>query len=100
MEMKFHDAAAIGTIGSQDRGSQDSSENTPDSNGKTFEENISRLETLARQLERGDLSLEDALEFYKEGVTLIGYCQRSLARAAKEIEILTEGLSDERGSSG
>jgi len=72
----------------------------PGGNGKAFEENLARLETLTRQLERGDLSLEDALECYKEGVALIGYCQRSLDRAAKEIEILTEGLGDERGSSG
>ncbi len=69
-------------------------------NGKSFEENIARLEALTRQLERGDLSLEEALERYKEGVSLIGYCQRSLERAAKEIEILTDGLNNERESSG
>ena len=61
-------------------------------NGKSFEENIARLETLVRQLERGELSLEDALACYKEGVALIGYCQQSLEYAAKEVELLTEGI--------
>ena len=67
---------------------------------KSFEENIARLEALVRQLEHGDLGLEDALERYKEGIALIGSCQRGLERAAKEIEILTEGLNNERESSG
>ena len=58
-------------------------------NGKSFEENMARLETLVRQLERGELSLEKALECYKEGVALIGFCQHSLDRAAKEVESLT-----------
>jgi exodeoxyribonuclease VII small subunit len=61
-------------------------------NGKPFEENMARLETLVRQLERGELSLEDALLFYQEGVALVGYCQKSLERTAKEVEILTEGM--------
>ena len=69
-------------------------------NGKSFEENMTRLETLVRQLERGELKLEEALACYQEGVALIGYCQRSLSRTAKEIEILTEGLGNERKLSG
>ena len=61
-------------------------------NGKSFEENMARLETLVRQLERGELSLEDALVCYQEGVALVGLCQKSLERTAKEVEILTESL--------
>ena len=62
-------------------------------NEKPFEENLARLETLVRQLERGELSLEDALICYQEGVALVGYCQQSLERTAKEVEILTEKLN-------
>jgi len=62
-------------------------------NGKPFEENIARLETLVRQLERGELSLEDALVCYQEGVALVGYCQQSLERTAKEVELLTDKLT-------
>lgn len=66
---------------------------TASGNGKSFEENMARLETLVRQLERGDLSLEDALKCYQEGVALVGYCQRSLERTAGEVEILTEAIN-------
>ncbi|MCL1804431.1 MAG: exodeoxyribonuclease VII small subunit [Clostridiales bacterium] len=66
-------------------------------NGKTFEENMTRLETLVRQLERGELSLEDALACYQEGVALIGYCRQSLERTAGEVEILTESLKRNEG---
>ena len=63
-------------------------------NGKSFEENMARLEVLVRQLERGELSLETALECYKEGVVLVGFCQQSLERTAKEVEILTKTMSE------
>jgi len=63
------------------------------SNGKSFEENIARLEILVRQLERGELSLEDALSCYQEGVALVGYCRQSLERTAHEVEVLTDSIS-------
>lgn|GEM_PF-1679053 len=62
-------------------------------NDKPFEENMARLEALVRQLERGELTLEEALACYQEGVALVGYCQQSLERTAKAVEILTEGLA-------
>jgi exodeoxyribonuclease VII small subunit len=61
-------------------------------NGKSFEENMLRLETLVRQLERGELSLEDALASYQEGVALAALCQKSLERISGEVELLTESL--------
>ncbi len=70
-------------------------EETLFSNGKSFEENINRLEILVRQLERGELSLEEALVCYQEGVALVRFCQQSLERTAKEVEILTEAMAKE-----
>ena len=64
----------------------------------SFEENMARLEELVRQLERGELSLENALNCYQEGVNLVGLCQSSLDRAAKEVEILTETLKKDNPS--
>jgi exodeoxyribonuclease VII small subunit len=61
-------------------------------NGKSFEENMARLEKLVRQLEQGELGLEDALKCYQEGVALVGYCQQSIERTAKEVEVLTESM--------
>ena len=71
----------------------DSKETNAIGNGKSFEENITRLETLVRQMERGELSLEDALTCYQEGVALVGYCRHSLERTAREVEVLTESIS-------
>ena len=48
---------------------------------------------LVSQLERGELSLEDALKCYQEGVALVGYCQKSLERTAAEVEVLTERMN-------
>ena len=62
-------------------------------NGKSFEENMARLEMLVSQLERGELSLEDALKCYQEGVALAGYCRQSLERTATEVEVLTESMN-------
>jgi exodeoxyribonuclease VII small subunit len=64
----------------------------PAGNGKPFEENMARLESLVRQLEQGELSLENALKCYQEGVALVGYCQQSIERTAAEVEILTESM--------
>ncbi len=58
-------------------------------NNLSFEENLARLETLTRQLERGELGLEESLARYQEGVGLIRVCQKSLDRAAEQIKILT-----------
>ncbi|MEA4891803.1 MAG: exodeoxyribonuclease VII small subunit [Peptococcaceae bacterium] len=55
----------------------------------SFEENLARLETLVRQLERGELGLEESLARYQEGVGLIRQCQKSLDRAAEQMKILT-----------
>ena len=40
------------------------------------------------KLESGDLSLEDNLKLYEEGVKLIKFCSDKLNEAEKKIEIL------------
>lgn len=60
---------------------------------RSFEENMAKLEKLVSQLERGELSLEEALKCYEEGVALVDYCHKTLDRAANAIEVLTDKLS-------
>ncbi|MBU3759033.1 MAG: exodeoxyribonuclease VII small subunit [Candidatus Omnitrophica bacterium] len=57
-----------------------------------FEKAMEKLEKLVEDLESGDLSLEDALKKYEEGVRLSHVCQERLTQAEKKIEILTRGL--------
>jgi exodeoxyribonuclease VII small subunit len=72
----------------------DEDERVVGGNGKSFEENLARIESLVRQLERGDLSLEESLACYQEGVTLVAYCHKNLDQAAKAIELLTGEIFD------
>lgn len=61
---------------------------------KTFEEALRELEGIVNRLEEGDLPLEEALQFFEEGVKLSRYCHTKLDEAQKRVEIL---LKDERG---
>lgn len=53
-----------------------------------FEEALGRLEELVQTLERGDLSLDDSLKAFEEGVKLSKSCLKLLDDAEKRVEIL------------
>lgn len=55
-----------------------------------FEENLTALETVVERLERGDLSLEDSVRLFEEGVKLSGACRTELDSAEGRIQILVE----------
>ena len=55
---------------------------------KSFEDALEKLENITRELEEGELSLEDALKHFDEGVKLAEYCNSKLSDAQKKIEIL------------
>lgn len=57
-----------------------------------FEKAMEKLEKIVSELESGDISLEEALKKYEEGVRLSQICQERLSQAEKKIEILTRGL--------
>ena len=61
---------------------------------KSFEEALRRLEEIAEQLEGGDLSLDDALAAFEEGISLVGLCRRLLDRAEKKIQRLSKMTPD------
>ena len=46
-----------------------------------FEESITKLETLVERMENGDLSLEESLKTFEEGIKLTRECQRALKTA-------------------
>jgi len=55
---------------------------------KSFEEALSKLERITKELEEGDLSLEESLKYFDEGVKLAEYCNGKLNDAQKKVEIL------------
>jgi len=60
-----------------------------------FEEALKKLEKIVGELEDGNLSLDDALERYEEGIRLAKMCSKKLEVAKKKVEIL---LKSEDGS--
>lgn len=55
-----------------------------------FEEAFARLETLVEEMEHGDLSLEELLARFEEGVGLVRVCQEFLKRAQERVEQFVE----------
>ena len=60
-----------------------------------FEEALAGLERIVRDLEGGDLPLDDALRLFEEGVRLSRLCSAKLDEAEKRIEILMKGADGE-----
>lgn len=57
-----------------------------------FDAALAQLEALVARMERGDLTLEQSLEAYAQGVTLVGACQKSLDAAEQRVQVLQDGL--------
>jgi len=55
-----------------------------------FEDALKKLEKLVEDLESGELSLDESLAKYEEGVKLVRICQNKLEQAKKKIEILVK----------
>ncbi len=55
---------------------------------RTFEESLNELERIVKQLENGDLPLEESLKLFEEGVMLSRSCRERLTVAERRIEVL------------
>ena len=55
---------------------------------KSFESSLEALERIVRDLEQGELPLEQSLELFEQGVKLSRECQERLNQAERRIEIL------------
>lgn len=56
---------------------------------KSFEEMMQNLEAIAKDLESGDLSLDDSVKKFEEGMKISKECSKILEDAEKKITILT-----------
>ncbi len=61
---------------------------------ESYEDLVQRLEASVERLEGSDLSLDQALAAYEEGVSLAAQCQKLLDAAQQRIETLREGGED------
>lgn len=55
-----------------------------------FEATLKELEELVKQMEAGDLGLEDSLAAFERGVKLTRQCQAALKNAELRVRALTE----------
>lgn len=62
---------------------------------QTFEASLKKLEKIVGQLEDGDLSLEESLKLFEDGVKLSRECRKRLDQAERRIEVL---LKDNEGN--
>lgn len=53
-----------------------------------FEKKLNRLEEIVGQMEAGDVSLEDSLKFFEEGVKLSRECNSQLSQAEQKVKLL------------
>ncbi|QBP40941.1 exodeoxyribonuclease VII small subunit [Paenisporosarcina antarctica] len=51
----------------------------------SFDQAIQQLEEIVRQLEQGDVPLEDAISLYKKGMGLSTLCHSKLQNAEKQL---------------
>ncbi len=57
---------------------------------KKFEDAMDRLEKIVQSLESGDLSLEDSIKAFEEGMKLARFCSEKLEEAEKKVTMLVE----------
>ncbi|HXF59692.1 MAG TPA: exodeoxyribonuclease VII small subunit [Candidatus Saccharimonadales bacterium] len=65
-------------------------ERQPQAPGESFETMMKRLEELVHKMERGDLSLDESIRSFEEGIRLVKQCTSVLGEAEKRIQRLTE----------
>ena len=63
-------------------------------NNVSFDQAIQQLEEIVRQLEQGDVPLEDAISLYKKGMELSAICHDKLSNAEKQLISIIDDNGD------
>jgi exodeoxyribonuclease VII small subunit len=59
-----------------------------------FEKALERLEAIVKKMEEGELTLEESLKAFEEGIKISRFCIKKLDEAERKVEIL---LANEKG---
>jgi len=62
-----------------------------DNRNINFEDAMKELEEIVEKLDKGELSLDESLEFFQRGIELSKYCSKKLDEVEKKITVLIEG---------
>jgi exodeoxyribonuclease VII small subunit len=63
--------------------------------GEGFEDHLSALEKLVEELEHGDLTLDQALQRFEDGVKRLKTCRALLQQAEEKVKILVRDAEGE-----
>jgi exodeoxyribonuclease VII small subunit len=55
-----------------------------------FEQSLAELESLVEQMESGEMSLEDSLKAFVQGIKYTRDCQNALAKAEQKVQLLLQ----------
>jgi len=55
-----------------------------------FEQALEQLEELVEQMESGELTLEESLKSFEDGIKLTRDCQSALTQAEQKVQLLQE----------
>jgi exodeoxyribonuclease VII small subunit len=55
-----------------------------------FEQQLTALESVVERLEKGELSLEDSVRLFEEGIKLAEACKKELEAAEGRIQLLVD----------
>ena len=55
-----------------------------------LEASLTEIATLVEQMEQQELTLEQSLQHFERGVTLVRHCQQLLATAEQKVELLLQ----------
>ncbi len=74
----------------EDKTQDDDKQDEETQEARSFEECLEALEKVVERIESGELSLEDSLATFEEGVRLVRSCNRKLNDVERRIEVLTK----------
>jgi len=61
---------------------------------QSFETALKKLEEVVGKLESGEVSLDQSLKLFEQGITLVRQCSKRLDEVESKVQVL---VSDERG---
>ncbi len=61
---------------------------------KSFEDAMEELENIVKTLQNGELTLDQSMEQFKNGISLANACNKKLKNAEESIKLLVENLDN------
>jgi exodeoxyribonuclease VII small subunit len=69
-------------------------------NPPSFEDALTRLESIVRQIEEGRIGLEESIKLYEQGIGLLSHCRKVLDQAELRIQTLQQQAEEPPGERG